>query len=141
VLPLLVVLFVAMPLLELAVIIQVGHAIGALNTIGLLLAVGVAGGWLVKREGVGVARRLQRTVAAGRVPTTELLDGFLVLLAGALLLAPGFVSDVFAIALLLPPVRAVLRLVVVRRFAGGPGRPVRPGRADPLGPGDIIDID
>jgi UPF0716 protein FxsA len=125
VLRLLAVLFVVMPLAELAVIIQVGQALGVLNTIGMLVLVGVAGAWLVKREGLGVARRLQRTVAAGGVPGNELVDAFLVRLAGALLLAPGFLSDLFAIALLLPPSRAVIRRLVRRRVdhhVVGPGR-------------------
>lgn len=118
VLPVLVLLFVVMPLVELAVIVQVGQAIGVLDTVLLLLVVGVVGGWLVKREGVGVVRRLQATVAAGRMPATELVDAFLILFAGALLLAPGFLTDVFALALLVPPARAVIRTVLARRIAG-----------------------
>ena len=114
--PLLVLVFVVVPLLELFVIIQVGQSIGAWNTIGLLLLMSVAGAWLVKREGVGVLRRIRRVVAAGGVPGRELADAFLILFGGALMLTPGFVSDLFGIALLLPPVRAVIRPFLLRRF-------------------------
>jgi UPF0716 protein FxsA len=112
----LVVLFVVMPIAELAVIVRIGQSIGVLDTVVLLLVVGALGGWLVKREGIGVARRLQATVATGGVPGVELVDAFLILLAGALLLAPGFISDVLAIALLVPPVRAGVRSLLLRRL-------------------------
>jgi UPF0716 protein FxsA len=114
---LLAVVFLVVPLVELAVILQVGHAIGALETVALLLAVSVAGGWLVKREGVGVLRRIQLAVNGGRVPGRELADGALIILAGALLITPGFLSDVLGILLLLPPVRAVLRPLLVGALA------------------------
>jgi len=113
---LLVLAFIVVPVLELFVIIQVGQSIGALNTIALLLFMSVAGAWLMKREGMGVLRRIQRVVAAGGVPGRELADGALILFGGALMLTPGFVSDLFGIALLLPPVRAVIRPFVLRRF-------------------------
>jgi UPF0716 protein FxsA len=109
-------LFVVVPVLELAVIIQVGSAIGVFNTIGLLLLSGLLGGWLMKREGLGVVRRMQRTAGEGRVPGTELVDAFLILFGGALMLAPGFLTDLFGVALMLPPVRAVVRATLRRRF-------------------------
>ena len=111
----LVVLFLVVPLVELFVLLQVGDAIGAWNTIGLLVLMSVLGGWLMKREGLGVVRRVQAAVAAGRMPGRELFDGFLVLLGGALMLTPGFVTDAVGMALLLPPVRAVVRRVAARR--------------------------
>ena len=113
---LLAVAFLVVPLLELYVIIQVGSAIGALNTIGLLIVVSLVGGWLMKREGVAVVRRVQESLAAGIVPATEVVDGFLILLGGALMLTPGFLSDLVGLGLLLPPVRAVVRRILRRRF-------------------------
>jgi UPF0716 protein FxsA len=113
----LVVLFLLVPLAELYVIIQVGHAVGALNTIALLIIVGAVGGWLVKREGLRVWSRFQQQVQAGSVPSREIADGVMILFAGALLLSPGFLSDLVGIALLLPPVRSVVRAVVMRRAA------------------------
>lgn len=123
--------FVVVPIVELAVLIRVGSEIGVLNTLGLLLLMSVVGSWLVRREGLGVVRRVQASLAAGRVPGTELVDGFLILFAGALLLTPGFVSDVFGIALLLPPVRAGVRRLLARRFQAR----ILPGRA-----GGFIDL-
>ena len=109
-------LFLVVPIVELAVIVQVGQAVGVWNTIGLLLLMSVLGGWLMKREGLGVLRRIQRTVEQGRVPSTELVDGVLIVVGGALMLTPGFLSDVLGISLLLPPVRAVVRRVAARRL-------------------------
>ncbi|MGH9163952.1 MAG: FxsA family protein [Acidimicrobiales bacterium] len=107
-------LFLVLPFVELYVILQVGQAIGVLNTIGLLLVVSAVGAWLVKREGIGVVRRAQQRMAEGVLPGRELVDGVLIVFAGALLITPGFVTDVVGVALLLPPVRAVLRGGVIR---------------------------
>lgn len=114
---LLAVVFLIVPIAELAVIITVGSQIGVLNTIGLLILVSVVGAWLAKREGLGVLRRIQAQLDAGRMPGKELVDGFLVLFAAALLLTPGFLTDCLAIALLLPPVRAMVRRTMRRYFA------------------------
>lgn len=112
--PLLFVVFLVIPFVELYVILRVGQAIGVLNTIALLILVSAAGAWLVKREGLSVLRRAQERAHQGAVPGKELVDGVLILSAGALLITPGFVTDVVGILLLLPPVRAGLRASVVR---------------------------
>lgn len=114
--PLLVVLFLAVPIAELYVLIQVGQGIGILETLALLVVISIVGAWLAKREGLSVLRRMRAALNAGRVPGTELLDGFLILLAAALMLTPGFLTDAAAILLLLPPVRAAVRQVLRRRF-------------------------
>ena len=116
-LPLLVVVFIVVPFAEIYVLLQVGHAIGVANTLALLILVSIVGAWLAKREGLGVIRRMQRSIDAGRVPGTELVDGFLILLAAALMLTPGFLTDIVAIFLLLPPVRVVVRRELRRRVA------------------------
>lgn len=113
---LLVLALIVVPIVELAVILQVGQEVGVLNTIGLLVLMSVAGSWLIKREGLGVLRRGQAALAAGRMPAVELVDGVLILVAGALMLTPGFVTDGVGFALLLPPVRAVVRRSVARRL-------------------------
>lgn len=112
----LVLVFLVVPLVELYVLIQVGSAIGALNTIALLILMGVAGGWLMKREGLGVVRRVQSQLREGRVPAAEVVDGFLILFGGALMLTPGFLSDIFGLSLLIPPVRALVRASLGRRL-------------------------
>ena len=139
---LLAVVFVVVPIVELAVILQVGQTIGALETVALLILVSVVGGWLVKREGLGVVRRISAQANAGRVPGRELAAGALIILAGALLITPGFLSDLLGIALLLPPVRAAIRPALVgfltRRAID---RRLGPrGRRGPRGPGRTIDV-
>jgi UPF0716 protein FxsA len=113
----LVIVFIVVPLAELFVIIQVSHIFGVVTTLAILLLVSIGGAWLVKREGVGVMRRAQAKVNAGEVPGREITDGILILLAGALLLAPGFITDTLGVLLLLPPVRAGMRALVTRRMA------------------------
>ena len=110
------VLFLVMPVVELYVIIQVAQAVGTLETIALMIMVGAVGAWLCKREGLGVLRRLNEQLARGSLPTGELVDGFLILLAGALMLTPGFVTDVLGLGLLLPPTRTGVRALLLRRF-------------------------
>ena len=110
-------LFLVVPFVELYVLIQVGQTIGALPTIALLVLVSAAGAWLVKREGLKTLRQAQAQIRDGRVPTTELVDGVLIVLAGALLVSPGFVTDLAGILLLLPPVRLALRGYARRRLA------------------------
>jgi UPF0716 protein FxsA len=112
----LVLLFVAIPITELYLIVQVAHSIGALDTLALLLLISIVGGWLVRHEGLGVLARLQQQVGNGRVPTNELIDGAILLLAGALMLTPGFLTDIVGLLLLVPPVRIALRRLVVRRY-------------------------
>ncbi len=112
----LVVLFILVPIAELAVIIQVGQAIGVWWTIGLLVADSVLGSLLMRAQGRAAWRRFTESVRTGRVPAREALDGGLVLGGGALLLTPGFLSDVLGLLLLLPPTRAIVRRVLVRRF-------------------------
>ena len=112
----LVLLFIVVPIVELYVIIQVGHVLGVVNTLALLLIVSFVGAWLMKREGLSTWRRAQRQIDAGVVPGRELVDGALIVLAGALLLAPGFVTDVVGILLLLPPVRAGVRTFARHRL-------------------------
>jgi UPF0716 protein FxsA len=111
--------FVVAPIIELFVLIKTGQAIGVLNTIALLIVVAFVGSWLVRREGVKVWGRFVRQVQAGQTPSKEIADGVCILLAGALLIAPGFVSDVLAILLIFPPTRAVFRRILLRRKSFG----------------------
>ena len=114
---LLVLLFVAVPIAELAILIQIGQAIGVWWTIAILIAVSVIGSLLMRSQGRATWRRFNEALQSGRVPAAEVLDGGLVIFGGACLLTPGFISDIFGLLLLLPPTRAVLRKVLVRRFA------------------------
>ena len=118
---LLALLFLVVPIAELYVIVQVTHGIGVPETILLLIGISIVGAWLAKLAGIGVLNRLQQTVRQGKVPSGELVDGALVLFAGALMVTPGFLSDCLAILLLLPPTRAVVRHALLRRIRAGGG--------------------
>lgn len=115
---LLVFLFVVVPIAELYVIIQIGQAIGVLPTIALLILDSILGAALMRSQGRAVWRRFNRALAEGRMPGQEVMDGALVIFGGALLLTPGFLSDILGLILLLPPTRAIVRAVLLRRFAG-----------------------
>jgi UPF0716 protein FxsA len=129
-LPLLLLLFIAVPLLELYVILQVGEAIGVLPTIAILLADSILGGVLMRNQGRVAWRRFTAAMSEGRIPAREAIDGALVIFGGALLLTPGFVTDVFGLLFLLPFTRPLVRRLLVRRFAG---RGIGPGGAGGLG--------
>lgn len=116
----LLVLLLLLPILELFVFVQVAGSFGFLNALFGAIAATVVGIWLVKQQGLGVLRRANEKVARGDAPTDELVNGTLLLVAGILLLAPGFVTGAVGLLLLLPPVRALLRGSLRRRFASGP---------------------
>ncbi|HEV2768738.1 MAG TPA: FxsA family protein [Solirubrobacteraceae bacterium] len=110
-------LFVVVPLVELYVLIQVGQIIGALPTIALLVADSILGGVLLRSQGRTAWQRLATTLQSGRPPAREVADGALIIFGGALLLTPGFLTDVLGFLLLLPPTRALVRRVLTRRLA------------------------
>jgi UPF0716 protein FxsA len=112
----LVALFIVVPLAELYVILKVGDAIGAVPTIALLAADSVLGSMLLRAQGRSVWRRFNETMAGGRVPHRELIDGVLVIFGGAFLITPGFLTDIVGLILLIPPSRALVRRLVARRL-------------------------
>lgn len=129
-LPVLVLLLVLVPLLELGILIEVGSRIGALATIALCLLTAVLGGALVRAQGAAVLRTLRRQLDLGRLPVAEAFHGICLLLAGLMLLTPGFVTDTIGFLLLVPQVRSriyeTLRQRIEVEVAGGP-----PGRPQP----------
>ena len=141
----LVLLFIAVPLAELAVIIQVGQAIGALPTIAILVADSVLGSLLLRMQGRTAWRRFRAAMAEGRVPAREVLDGALVIFGGAFLITPGFITDILGGVLLIPPTRAVVRGILARRLANR--MIVSAGRARTRPPsdydveGEAVDVD
>lgn len=112
---LLVALFILVPIAELAVIIQVGQAIGVWWTIAILIADSILGSLLMRSQGRIAWRRFNEAVGAARVPAREVADGVLVIFGGALLLTPGFLSDIFGLLFLFPPTRALIRRVFLRQ--------------------------
>jgi UPF0716 protein FxsA len=111
-------LFLVVPIVEIYLIVQVSGQIGFGSTLLLIIAVSVAGAWLVKHQGLSVLRRLQSQLEAHQMPTNELIDGGLILFAGALMLTPGFLTDGLGLFLLIPPTRALVRSVLRTRFSG-----------------------
>jgi UPF0716 protein FxsA len=137
-LPRLLLLFIIVPLLELAVLIKVGGYIGVPETIAIVLLAGVFGAWLVRREGLRALRAIQAEFAAGRLPADSMIDALLVLVAGVLLITPGLITDAFGFLLIMPPIRRLVARIVRARFRARfafwhfGDRPIR---------GDFIDVE
>ena len=112
-------LFVAVPLLELFILIRLGTAIGLLPTLTLCVVTGVAGAWLARREGLRALWSFQARLAKGGLPGRSLMDGLCILVGGALLLTPGLLTDVFGFSLLLPPSRRWIQQRMQRRIERG----------------------
>lgn len=146
--PLLLVLaLVAVPLTELALAVQVGQVIGTWPTVGLLLATSILGAWLLRREGRRAWREFRAVLDQGRWPGDEVAQGAMAILGGALLLAPGFLTDGVGLVLLLAPVRRILSRQLRRRLSlsgdasGRAGR--RPGvdRSGRVLEVEVVDIE
>ena len=108
---------IGVPVLEIAVFIEVGGAVGLAPTLLTVVASGGLGIALLRRQGLEALSRCREALDAGRLPVAELFDGLCLLLAGALLLTPGFVTDGLGLALFVPALRTALRRAVGRRLA------------------------
>ena len=113
----LILLFIVLPIAELYVIIQIGGAIGVLPTLALLIVDSLIGAALARSQSRAAWERFNRALAVGRVPGREVFDGAMIILGGALLLTPGFITDLFGLCLLLPPTRAMLRSFLTRSIS------------------------
>lgn len=113
--PILFLLFLTVPIIEIWFLIQVGSVIGVSWTILVVVSTAIAGAWLVRSQGLAILRRIQHETALGRVPTHEMLEGLLLLVAGAVLLTPGFFTDAIGFALLIPAMRALISRAIIRR--------------------------
>lgn len=118
---LLVLLLIVAPLVELYVIIQVANVIGGWETVALLLIEGIIGAWLLRHQSLSTLEKINAALSEHRVPGKELLDGLLIIVAGALMLAPGFISDFIGYLFLIPLTRAPVRGLLTRRFRKGKG--------------------
>jgi UPF0716 protein FxsA len=134
-LALLVLLFIVVPIAEIYVIIQVGQAIGVLWTILLLIADSIIGARLLSWQGRRAWQRFQEALAQGRMPHREVMDGVLIIVGGAFLLAPGFITDAIGLVLLIPPSRAAVRRVLARAIVSRRFRFARVARSAPGGHG------
>ena len=109
-------LFVIVPLLELALLIQMGQWVGYWPTIGLVVFTGVTGAWLARMQGLRTMWRLRHDLANGRVPGQAIMDGMAVLAGGALLLAPGILTDLIGFGLLVPGTRHAIQKRIMARL-------------------------
>jgi UPF0716 protein FxsA len=145
---LLVLIFIVVPIAELALLIQVGQLIGVWWTILLLIADAMLGSWLLRSQGRLAWSRFNLALAEGRLPHREVIDGVLVIFGGVLLLTPGFITDVFGLLFLFPPTRVVMRRLLLRRGAlrlvsamPGTASPSRNGRSPHDIEGTAVDVD
>lgn len=143
--------FLVVPIVELYLFVQVSDMVGFGSALFWIVAVSIIGAWLVKREGMGALRRANEKVNRGEIPADEMMNGILIVGAGALMLTPGFLTDTVGLLMLFPPTRALLRASLRKRFTAGPivvgglrGSPFSGGfTGDPFGnrPGDVMDAD
>ena len=110
-------LFVAVPVLEISLLIQVGGAIGGFNTILFVIFTAFLGAYLVRQQGFATLNKLQQETQAGRVPALQIAEGVALLFAGAVLLTPGFITDAIGFFLLIPVCRRTLIALLAARYS------------------------
>lgn len=137
------IILVGVPIIEIALFIEVGGAIGVWPTIAICIASALIGSFLVRVQGLQIVRQAQMKMERGEPPAAEMFHGVCLLLAGFLLITPGFFTDVLGILLLLPPVRVAIGALLWRHFEGRirmhqAGGPSGAGPAG-SGPGSVID--
>ena len=114
----LLVLFVSVPLIEIAILVKLGESLGFWTTMGIVLITGVVGATLAKMEGLRVYNKIQRELQAGQMPSEGLIDGLMILVAGVVLMTPGFFTDAFGLLLLIPWSRAAIKNWLRKKFEG-----------------------
>ena len=111
-------IFLGLPLLEIVVLIQVGQAIGVWSTLGLLILAAVAGMMVIRQQGVSMVGRMFDAMSEGRLAVGSIVDSYARIVAGCLLIVPGFITDALGLALLLPPVRTLMLRAMLPGLAG-----------------------
>jgi UPF0716 protein FxsA len=109
-------LLIIVPLLELVLLLTLADVVGSVTTLAVVVITGISGAWLLRRQGLRTLRNIAVELHAGRLPSTDLLDGVLLLMAGVLLLTPGVLTDLVGIALLIPITRSIFRRWLVEYF-------------------------
>ena len=103
-------------MIEIYVLIEVGRAIGSVSTVILVVLTAVAGAWLLRWQGLVTLARVRSALERGEIPALELVEGLLLLVTGALLLTPGFVTDIVGFAVLIPPLRRLVAITAARKL-------------------------
>jgi len=111
-------LFTLVPLVELYLLVRLGRYIGVGATVAIVIGTGVVGAWLTRMQGLRVLRELRQRIESGQMPTGPLIDGLLILVAGAVLLTPGLITDACGFLLLTPRFRAVVHRWIVNALRG-----------------------
>ena len=109
-------LFILVPLIDFGLILILGKHVGIIETIGIIILTGALGAALTKSQGGKALSNFQEALATGKMPHKEMVDGLLILIAGAVLLTPGFLTDIAGFLLLLPPARAIIRSIVTKKL-------------------------
>ncbi len=125
------ILFLAVPLVEIYFLIKVGDVIGAWPTVLLVVLTAILGVWLLRWQGITTLTRVQASLQRGELPAQAMLEGMLLLIAGALLLTPGFVTDSFGFLILVPPLRHQLAAWLLQRGLLQAGMPSHPSSKSP----------
>ncbi len=107
-------LFFLIPLVEMIILIKVGGIIGPLPTVGLVVLTAICGVWLLRLEGIATLSRVQEKLQRGEIPEAELLEGVMLIIGGALLLTPGFATDIIGFVCLIPGLRRPLAARIIR---------------------------
>jgi UPF0716 protein FxsA len=115
-LKILIIAFVLVPLVELYVLIQVGSELGALTTLFLCLFTAALGAFLLRLQGIETLARVQSRIQQGKMPATDLIEGFILLISGALLLTPGFLTDIAGFLCLMPGLRTRIAIYILRNM-------------------------
>ncbi|MFT5391548.1 MAG: UPF0716 protein FxsA [Gammaproteobacteria bacterium] len=136
-------LFIAVPIAEIWVLIHIGAVIGPVPTVALIVLTAVVGAAVMRMQGVRTLARVQRSIAAGEVPAIEMMEGAFILVAGALLLTPGFVTDTLGFVCLVPPLRlSIIRAVIARGLRmGAAGATFTAGAGPSVGPAPARSLD
>ena len=107
-------LFILVPLIELFLLIEIGSQIGTLSTLTIIVLTGILGAFLARRQGIGVLHQIRTEIANGRLPATQLADGVIILLAGAVLITPGVLTDALGFLCLIPASRKIIKKMLWR---------------------------
>ncbi|HEX3019876.1 MAG TPA: FxsA family protein [Chitinispirillaceae bacterium] len=122
----LILLFTILPILELFILLQIGTKIGAFSTVLIVIGTAIIGASLARLQGINTIRRIRQSLSEGKIPAEELLDGFLIFIAGLLLVTPGLLTDLTGFLLLIPISRNKLKLWIKKKMqqwinrSGGP---------------------
>lgn len=142
----LIALFVILPMVELALLLEIGKLVGVFPTVALIVVTGVLGASLARLQGLATLARMRAALAEARLPHREIVEGVLILLASAVLLTPGVLTDAAGFSLLVPPIRRKLADLLIERFQGklqiATASPFEPARPRDTGPeAGVVDVE